>query len=101
MSDLKNIFIGDKVVQQAYLNDSLFYQADTWTNTPSTYQNIYTKKPISSDSGGTTMKINSRGEIYVADYVPSASSGYVDLRLIKLSADGVSLDSQIDRKSVV
>lgn len=100
MSDLKNIFIGDKVVQQAYLNDSLFYQADTWTNTPSTYQNIYKRTPISSDGGGTTMKINSRGEIYVADYVPSSSAGYVDLRLIKLSADGVSLDSQIIDKRV-
>lgn len=96
MSDLKNIFIGDKVVQQAYLNDSIFYQADTWVNTPSTYQNIYKKNPINSSYGGTAMAINSRREIYVSDYViNSSNSGYIDLRLTKLSSEGNVIDHKI------
>lgn len=40
---LSNIFIGKKVVKQAYLNNALIYQSKGWETLPSTCQEVWTK----------------------------------------------------------
>lgn len=53
MADLSNIFIGDKVVQKAYLNNGLLFQADGWNNTP-----VSAQKQYYTSTGGTGAGIN-------------------------------------------
>lgn len=40
---LSNIFIGKKVVKQAYLNNALIYQSNGWQTLPSTCSEVWTK----------------------------------------------------------
>ena len=68
MTQLNNIFIGNKVVKQAFLNDALIYQSNGWEPTPSTMQKVlnktYTEIP---DMGGTvSVKVDSKGNIISA-----------------------------------
>jgi hypothetical protein len=44
MTQLSNIFIGDKVVQQVYLNDALMYQSNGWQALPTTPQEVWVKQ---------------------------------------------------------
>ena len=47
---LSNIFIGKKVVQQAYLNNALIYQSNGWQTLPSTCTEVWDKELESTKS---------------------------------------------------
>jgi hypothetical protein len=44
MTQLSNIFVGDRVVQQMYLNDALMYQSNGWQQLPTTPQEQWKKE---------------------------------------------------------
>lgn len=86
MSDLKNIFYGDRVVQQAYLNDALIYQADSWQNTPVSRQLVY--KTIGADkagSGGIRGFFTHTNNLIVVDYFYLGSNAYT-FRITKFNS---------------
>lgn len=79
MADLKNIFIGDQVVQQAYLNDGLLYQSDGWTNTPVSKLPIFQTPALATYShGGATGVVNSKNELIIVDYNTPAINSDTD-----------------------
>lgn len=92
MSDLKNIFYGDRVVQQAYLNDALIYQADSWTNTPSTMQ-LVSKSAVPllrKTRGGVNVLFNSKNEMIVVDaqFIKyDGSNNIYNYRISKINTD--------------
>lgn len=86
MSDLKNIFYGDRVVQQAYMNDALIYQADSWQNTPVSRQLVY--KTIGADkagSGGIRGFFTHTNNLIVVDYFSLGSNAYT-FRITKFNS---------------
>lgn len=68
MTQLNNIFIGNKVVKQAFLNDAVIYQSNGWEPTPSTMQRVFSKTYTEiPDMGGTvSVKVDSKGNIISA-----------------------------------
>lgn len=105
MSDLKNIFYGDRVVQQAYLNDALIYQADSWTNTPSTMQQVSISKTplLRKTRGGANMLFNSKNEMIVVDAQYTRSDGSTAIynyRISKINSDtGTVLYSSLSEQA--
>lgn len=96
MSDLKNIFYGDRVVQQAYLNDALIYQADSWTNTPSTKQLDYVSSLplLRKTRRGASVRFNSKNEMIVVDEQYNTSDSNYYYRISKINtSDGTLLYS--------
>lgn len=105
MSDLKNIFYGDRVVQQAYLNDALIYQADSWTNTPSTMQ-LVSKSAVPllrKTRGGANILFNSKNEVIVVDAQYTRSDGSTAIynyRISKINSDtGTILYSSLSEQA--
>ena len=68
MTQLNNIFIGNKVVKQAFLNDALIYQSNGWEPTPSTMQQVFNKQysEIPNSTSSISVKVDSRGNIISA-----------------------------------
>lgn len=66
MTQLNNIFIGKKVVKQAFLNDALIYQSNGWEPTPSTMQQVWSRE-FSEIQGSNTkhpiVKVDSQNNI--------------------------------------
>lgn len=66
MTQLNNIFIGNKVVKQAFLNDALIYQSNGWEPTPSTMQQVWSRE-FSEITGSYTkhpiLKVDSKNNI--------------------------------------
>lgn len=68
MTQLSNIFIGNKVVKQAFLNDAIIYQSKGWEPTASTMQRVFTKSYTEIPDPGSTIsvKVDSKGNIVIA-----------------------------------
>lgn len=64
MTDLSNIFIGKKVVKQAYLNNALIYQSNGWQTLPSTCSEVWTKSYNQTNTMGAIAKDNN-DNIYI------------------------------------
>jgi hypothetical protein len=95
MTQLSNIFIGDKVVQQVYLNDALMYQSNGWQALPTTPQLAWTKSIITYDSD------NYKGSLYSKNYYDNTIITLLAQTLIKTDYEGniifrKQLDSNAD-----
>ena len=66
MTQLNNIFIGNKVVKQAFLNDAVIYQSNGWETLPSTMQQVWSRE-FSEINGSNTkhpiVKVDSQNNI--------------------------------------
>lgn len=91
MTQLSNIFIGDKVVQQVYLNNALMYQSNGWQALPTTPQEQWTKSIITCDSD------NYKGSLYSKNYYNNTILTLLAQTLIKTDYEGnVIFRKQLD-----
>lgn len=83
MTQLNNIFIGNKVVKQAFLNDALIYQSNGWQTTENALQTEW----IRSDITYSVEKISTDHDNNILVIGAIAGNWYV----IKLNSDGTML----------
>lgn len=83
MTQLNNIFIGNKVVKQAFLNDALIYQSNGWESTENALQTAW----VRSDITYVPSKISTDHENNILIIGSIAANWYV----IKLNSDGTML----------
>lgn len=83
MTQLNNIFIGNKVVKQAFLNDALIYQSNGWQTTENALQTEW----IRSDIAYSVEKISTDHDNNILVIGAIAGNWYV----IKLNSDGTML----------
>lgn len=83
MTQLSNVFIGNKVVKQAFLNDALIYQSNGWQTIQDTLQTAW----VRSDITYTVSKINTDHENNII-IIGSIENNYY---IIKLNSDGTIL----------